>query len=104
MPRAAVRVLHAGHGDVGSAAPAGQPESHRSRNPPGSRRQHLPLYGLPQHRARDRASRRPRLTPFGDPVMTDMSSSPIGKALLRREDKRFLTGTGQYTDDVAMPD
>jgi carbon-monoxide dehydrogenase large subunit len=35
--------------------------------------------------------------------MTDMSSSPIGKALPRREDKRFLTGAGQYTDDVVMP-
>ena len=35
--------------------------------------------------------------------MTDMSSSPIGKALPRREDRRFLTGAGQYTDDVVMP-
>ncbi len=35
--------------------------------------------------------------------MTDMSNSPIGKSLLRREDKRFLTGNGQYTDDVVMP-
>jgi len=35
--------------------------------------------------------------------MTDMSSSPIGKALPRREDQRFLTGAGQYTDDVVMP-
>ncbi|GMV01426.1 MAG: xanthine dehydrogenase family protein molybdopterin-binding subunit [Burkholderiaceae bacterium] len=35
--------------------------------------------------------------------MTDMSSSPIGKSLPRREDQRFLTGAGQYTDDVVMP-
>ena len=35
--------------------------------------------------------------------MTDMSSSPIGKALPRREDRRFLTGAGQYTDDVVIP-
>jgi len=35
--------------------------------------------------------------------MTDMSNSPIGKSLLRREDERFLTGSGQYTDDVSMP-
>ncbi len=37
--------------------------------------------------------------------MTDLSnapSSPIGQALKRREDRRFLTGTGQYTDDVVM--
>jgi len=35
--------------------------------------------------------------------MTDMSNSPIGKSLARREDQRFLTGLGQYTDDVVMP-
>jgi aerobic carbon-monoxide dehydrogenase large subunit len=38
--------------------------------------------------------------------MTDMSNppvSPIGQPLLRREDQRFLTGVGQYTDDVVMP-
>ena len=38
--------------------------------------------------------------------MTDMSQppvSPIGQPLLRREDQRFLTGVGQYTDDVVMP-
>ncbi|HNW62147.1 MAG TPA: xanthine dehydrogenase family protein molybdopterin-binding subunit [Piscinibacter sp.] len=35
--------------------------------------------------------------------MTDMSNSPIGKPLQRREDYRFLTGAGQYTDDVVLP-
>ena len=39
--------------------------------------------------------------------MTDMSvpplSGPIGQPLRRREDHRFLTGAGQYTDDVLMP-
>ncbi len=35
--------------------------------------------------------------------MTDMSNTPIGKSLPRREDHRFLTGAGQYTDDVVMP-
>ena len=35
--------------------------------------------------------------------MTDMSNSPIGKPLQRREDQRFLTGAGQYTDDVVLP-
>ncbi len=37
--------------------------------------------------------------------MTDMSQpplSPIGQPLLRREDARFLTGAGQYTDDVLL--
>jgi aerobic carbon-monoxide dehydrogenase large subunit len=35
--------------------------------------------------------------------MSDMANSPIGKPLRRREDKRFLTGAGQYTDDVVLP-
>ena len=34
--------------------------------------------------------------------MTDMSNSPIGKSIVRKEDFRFLTGAGQYTDDVVM--
>src|SRR5437867_2961182 len=29
--------------------------------------------------------------------------SLIGQAVLRKEDMRFLTGAGQYTDDVSMP-
>ncbi|HMO47140.1 MAG TPA: xanthine dehydrogenase family protein molybdopterin-binding subunit [Rubrivivax sp.] len=38
--------------------------------------------------------------------MTDMSqppNNPIGQSLRRREDARFLTGAGQYTDDVLLP-
>jgi carbon-monoxide dehydrogenase large subunit len=34
--------------------------------------------------------------------MTDMSN-PIGQPLRRREDQRFLTGAGQYTDDIVLP-
>jgi len=37
--------------------------------------------------------------------MSDMSTppnSPIGQSVRRREDARFLTGAGQYTDDVVM--
>jgi aerobic carbon-monoxide dehydrogenase large subunit len=30
-------------------------------------------------------------------------TSVIGQSVLRKEDARFLTGTGQYTDDVSMP-
>ena len=32
-----------------------------------------------------------------------MTASLIGARVLRKEDYRFLTGAGQYTDDVAMP-
>src|SRR6201990_3597563 len=40
--------------------------------------------------------------------MTDLSNpppgvlGPIGQSVKRREDARFLTGAGQYTDDVVM--
>jgi aerobic carbon-monoxide dehydrogenase large subunit len=40
--------------------------------------------------------------------MTDLSNppssvlGPIGQPIKRREDQRFLTGAGQYTDDVVM--
>ncbi len=34
--------------------------------------------------------------------MTDMSNSPIGKSILRKEDQKFLTGAGQYTDDITL--
>src|SRR6185503_9007949 len=34
---------------------------------------------------------------------TTALASAIGQPVLRKEDARFLTGTGQYTDDVAMP-
>ena len=32
-----------------------------------------------------------------------MSKSYIGKSIRRLEDKRFLTGTGKYIDDVKLP-
>ena len=32
-----------------------------------------------------------------------MNAPLIGARVLRKEDYRFLTGTGQYTDDVALP-
>src|SRR5690606_39903143 len=35
--------------------------------------------------------------------MTDMSNSPIGQRVVRREDRRFLTGAGRYTDDIVLP-
>jgi carbon-monoxide dehydrogenase large subunit len=35
--------------------------------------------------------------------MGSIESGFIGQSLRRKEDARFLTGAGQYTDDVAMP-
>src|SRR5882762_7641320 len=33
----------------------------------------------------------------------EVASGPIGQSIKRREDYRFLTGAGQYTDDVVLP-
>ncbi|HUL56298.1 MAG TPA: xanthine dehydrogenase family protein molybdopterin-binding subunit [Usitatibacter sp.] len=35
--------------------------------------------------------------------MTDTAVRPIGARIERKEDARFLTGAGQYTDDVTLP-
>ena len=32
-----------------------------------------------------------------------MSATGIGAAVRRKEDLRFLTGKGQYTDDISRP-
>ena len=32
-----------------------------------------------------------------------MATDGIGASVLRKEDRRFLTGTGTYTDDVSRP-
>ena len=34
---------------------------------------------------------------------TTALATVIGQSVLRKEDARFLTGTGQYTSDVALP-
>ena len=50
LPRAAVRLLHAGLRRVGDRVPARQPEPDRRRDPRGAVGQPLPLHRLPGHR------------------------------------------------------
>ena len=33
-----------------------------------------------------------------------MSATGIGASVRRKEDQRFITGRGHYTDDVSLPD
>ena len=35
--------------------------------------------------------------------MTEQSTPYVGRSLRRREDLRFLTGSGRYVDDIALP-
>ncbi len=39
----------------------------------------------------------------GGGEMTEAPFTQIGRALPRREDRRFLTGAGRYLDDIAIP-
>ena len=84
-----------------------EPEPERGRDPRVPRRQHLPLHRLPQHRQghpgrRRRArldARRRRITRPVQGGRTMPKDFGIGASVKRREDVRFLTGKGRYTDD-----
>ena len=93
---AAVRLLHAGDGLRRLRAAAQQPHPLGGRDPPRPRRQPVPLHRLPEHRPR----RAGRCRSDGRAVM---SSRIFGSAIRRREDPRLLTGTGTFTDDLALP-
>ncbi len=73
-----------------------KPQSHRRRDSPLARGQYLPLYRLPQHREGDQSRR------GGDGPRRKMTA-PIGAPVRRKEDHRFLTGRGTYTDDINRP-
>jgi carbon-monoxide dehydrogenase large subunit len=57
----------------------------------------VPLHRLPEHRARGAESGTAGKGSGG------VSDSPLGKRLLRKEDFRFLTGSGRYLDDIEAP-
>ena len=57
QPRAAMRLLHARHGDERARPREEQPEPERERGPRVSRRQSVPLHRLSQHRAGDHRGR-----------------------------------------------
>ncbi len=74
------------------------PTSRRSAS--RARGQPLPLHRLPEHRQGSGAGRR-RHAEMRAMGANDLNS--IGQSVRRKEDYRFLTGAGQYTDDVNPP-
>ena len=89
--------------DIVTAQRAGPRRAH---DPRGARRQHLPLHRLPQHRQGDCCRRRRHgQRPSGRRIVgrTPMTATGIGASVRRKEDHRFITGKGQYVDDINRP-
>ncbi len=116
--RAAMRILHAGHGDVG-----GRPAAETTRRPARPRSATIwkaisaaaPGTTTSSKRSWPRPVRTFRASlPNNGRVSGDCSDHPkgglptcqqdggIGASSKRREDVRFLTGNGNYTDDINM--
>ena len=111
VPRPAVRLLHAGHGDERDRPVHAPPEGQRSRDPRAARRQPVPLHRLPEHRqgGADAASRRAEARPRPEGarhgcIRLRQACRTSASAVRRKEDYRFLTGAGQYTDDITLAD
>src|SRR6185437_3943852 len=98
LSRAAVRVLHA-RDDHERHRPHHPPSACDSRRGPRrARRQPVPLHRLPQHHLRRHESR------GGDAVGGRQAMTPyVGRSVERKEDYRFVTGVGTYTDDIVLP-
>src|ERR1022692_19852 len=98
---AAVRLLHARH-DHGRGGPAqGESAPERAGGPRRPGGQPLPLHGLREHCPRRPARRRgwsQRMT-----AQTEAPGAELGKALLRKEDARLITGQTNWTDNISMP-
>src|SRR6185503_564204 len=95
-PRAAMRLLHAGDGDERARFREKPPQSDRAGSAREPRGEPVPVHRLPQHREEHHGR-------GASDGREDMNAPLIGARVLRKEDYRFLTGTGQYTDDVALP-
>src|SRR5215831_19462790 len=99
--RAAVRLLHAGNDHRGRGPAPRQPAPERAGDPRRPGGQPLPLHRLPEHRPRGPARRRGR-----SDVMTAAPEAPqaeLGKARLRKEDARLVTGQTNWTDNMTLP-
>src|SRR5678815_2064941 len=112
--RTAVRLLHPGAHPLGRGAAPGRSTTRRTRHPRRHRGESLPLHRVPQRReggavggaeARRGAGRcgfSAGTGPIGGTPMATVERL-VGKAIRRREDPRFITGRGTFTDDVKLP-
>ena len=107
QPRAAMRLLHAGHGDErarpGQEQPA-TPPSARSANSSKAISAAAPAITTSCRRSKGQRDARRGATgqcPRGGGGVAPMTT--VGTPVRRREDYRFLTGQGTYTDDINRP-
>src|SRR5439155_17748025 len=70
----------------------------RGGDPARPRRQPLPLHRLPQHRQ----GRAGRGAGGGNGMTAVEHERYVGQSLRRKEDPRFITGTGTFVDDVVV--
>src|SRR5207247_8716310 len=97
-PRIARRLLHGGDDHERPPVAPAKPASDRERNPSQPHRQHLPVHRLYQYRARS------CIAGGGGTAMTEATAIKyVGQPLRRREDFKFVTGKGRYTDDLKVP-
>ena len=117
LPRAAVRVLHAGHDDDRAGRCLDRNPNPSERTDPGG---HL-RPDLPLHRLRHTSSGPSCGPPPASPPTTvgsshdhgrepsrgsfvDNDQKPVGYGrMLRKEDPRFIRGLGHYCDDMQLP-
>src|SRR5471030_798094 len=92
-----MRLLYPRHGDERDRPGEAQQRSQRDRDPRVARGQYLSLHRLSQYRQVDQSRRRRHAGG------RDMSDTGIGAPVRRKEDFRFLTGQGTYTDDINRP-
>src|SRR5919109_640269 len=105
-PRAPVRLLHARDADERERAPRAEPAAERGGDPPCDPGQHLPLYWVREHRARDSGGVGPggqrvtetTVTPERPLVVEERETKPgfVGQNVPRKEDKRHGPGYVQF--------
>src|ERR1700756_1040021 len=106
VPRRArppVRLLHArdDHGGVGPAQ--GEPAPERRGDPRGARGAPLPVSRLREHRARRAARRRGGSERMTAQTEAEAPALEFGRARLRKEDERLITGQTNWTDNIRLP-
>src|SRR5205085_1127187 len=101
-PRAAVRLLHAGDADEREAPARAESAPERGGDPHGDPGEHLPLYGLREHRRGDQGGERMTETEAHPLVVEPTETKPgwAGTSIPRKEDKRLVQGQGVFFDDV----